>query len=147
MQTHLEMSKKIWLGAIYLKDEGGYEIVLKSLRHYKNRLKTLGNSPELKDAAAMFASVLNQQAMKTIPKIDETIQKIQSSLGDIQQVNNLGEDISFLEKALSCYQTDICKAEDTGHEYFVKLIGNMQEARNDKEIIKKALGKIKQYSE
>ena len=38
------MSKKFWVGAIYLKDEGGYEIVLKSLRHYKNRLRTMGNS-------------------------------------------------------------------------------------------------------
>ncbi|MDH3737256.1 MAG: hypothetical protein OEQ94_09600, partial [Nitrosopumilus sp.] len=77
------MSEKIWMGAIYLKDEGGYEIVLKSLRHYKNRLKTLGNSPEMKDAAAMFAPVLNQQARKVIPKIDEVILKIQENIGDI----------------------------------------------------------------
>ena len=42
------MTNKIWLGGIYLKDEGGYEIILKSLNHYKNRLKTLSESPELK---------------------------------------------------------------------------------------------------
>jgi len=78
------MPERIWIGAIYLKDEGGYEIILKSLRHYKNRLKTIGTSPELKDAAAMFAPVLNQQAMKTIPKIDEVIQKVQDNLGDVQ---------------------------------------------------------------
>ncbi len=74
------MSEKIWIGAIYLIDEGGYEIVLKSLRHYKNRLKTMGNSPELKNSAGMFSSILNQQAMKTIPKIDEVIQKIQNTI-------------------------------------------------------------------
>jgi len=141
------MSEKIWIGAIYLKDEGGYEIVLKSLRHYKNRLKTIGNSPELKDAAAMFASVLNQQAVKTIPKIDEMIQKIQNNLEDIQLVNKINQDIPFLEKALLCYESDIHKAEDTGHEYFVKLIGDMVKAREDLEIIKIALDKIKQYSE
>ena len=45
------MSEKIWIGAIYLIDEGGYEIILKSLRHYKNRLKTMGSSPEIKNAA------------------------------------------------------------------------------------------------
>ncbi|HJJ23096.1 MAG TPA: hypothetical protein OQH54_05205 [Nitrosopumilus sp.] len=141
------MSEKIWIGAIYLKDEGGYEIVLKSLRHYKNRLKTIDNSPELKDAGAMFASVLNQQAVKTIPKIDETIQKIQNNLADSQSISKLSEDISFLEKALSCYEADIHKAEDTGHEYFLKLVGNMVEARDDLKIIKTALDKIKQYSE
>ena len=141
------MPEKIWIGAIYLKDEGGYEIVLKSLRHYKNRLKTIGNSPELKDAAAMFASVLNQQAVKTIPKIDEMIQKIQDNLEDTQLINKINQDIPFLEKALLCYESDIHKAEDTGHEYFVKLVGDMVKARGDLEIIKMALDKIKQYSE
>ncbi len=141
------MSEKAWIGAIYLKDEGGYEIVLKSLRHYKNRLKTISNSPELKDAAAMFAPILNQQAMKTVPKIDEIIQRIQNNLGDIQSVSKLSDDVPFLEKALSCYEADIHKAEDVGHEYFIKLVGNMTEAKNDLNTIKIALEKIKQYSE
>jgi len=141
------MSEKLWIGAIYLKDEGGYEIIMKSLRHYKNRLKTIGKSPELKDAAAMFSSVLNQQAMKTIPIIDKTIQKIQNSLSDTRKIIKLNEDIPLLEKALSCYEADIRKAQDTGHEYFVKLVGDMIEARNDLNIIKIALHKIKQFSE
>jgi len=140
------MSEKIWIGAIYLKDEGGYEIILKSLRHYKNRLKTMGNSPELKNAAGMFSSVLYQQAMKTIPKIDEVILKIQDNLGDVQSASKLSDDVPFLEKALACYEADIHKAEDTGHEYFVKLVGDMLEARNDLKTIKIALDKIKQYS-
>lgn len=140
------MSEKIWIGAIYLKDEGGYEIVLKSLRHYKNRLRTIGNSPELKDSAGMFGPILNQQAMKTVPKIDETIQKIHDNLVDIQSVSKLSEDVPFLEKALSCYEADIHKAQDTGHKYFVKLVGDMIVAKNDLETIKIALDKIKQYS-
>jgi len=140
------MSEKIWIGAIYLKEEGGYEIILKSLRHYKNRLKTIGNSPELKDAGAMFAPVLHQQAMKTIPKIDEVIQKIQDNLKDVQSASKLSDDVPFLEKALSCYEADIHKAQDIGHEYFVKLVGDMVVAKNDLETIKIALDKIKQFS-
>ena len=141
------MSEKIWMGAIYLNEEGGYEIILKSLRHYKKRLKTLGNSPELKDAAAMFASVLNQQAMKTVPKIDEMIQKLQENLGSVQSVTKLSADVPFLQKSLECYEADIHKAQDTGHEYFVKLVGDMVEATNDLKTIKIALNKIKEYSE
>ena len=139
------MAEKIWLGKIYFKDEGGYEIVLKSLNHYKNRLKTLSNSPELKEAAAMFAPVLNQQAMKTIPIIDETVKKIQDSLNNAESVNNLQDDNPFLEKALTCYESDIHKAEDTGYEYFVKLVGDMVQARKDLETIKIALKKINQF--
>lgn len=141
------MSEKFWIGGIYITNEGGYEIILKSLNHYKNRLKTIGNSPELKDSAAMFASVLNQQAMKTIPKIDDTIKKIQDGLGNTKSINKLVEEIPFLEKALTCYEADINKAQDSGHEFFVKLVGNMVKARDDLPTIKIALDKIKQYSE
>ncbi|AFS80713.1 hypothetical protein NKOR_04115 [Candidatus Nitrosopumilus koreensis AR1] len=141
------MAEKVWTGAIFLKDGGGYEIVLKSLTHYRKRLRTIANSPELKDSAAMFASVLNQQAMKTVPKIDEVVKKIENSINDIQQVKALSDEVPFFEKALMCYESDIQKAQDTGHEYFVKLVGDMVEAKNDLPIIKNAIAKIKEYSE
>jgi len=47
----------VWIGGIFLKDEGGYEIVSRSLAHYKKRLRTISESPELKEAAAMFAPI------------------------------------------------------------------------------------------
>ena len=141
------MVEKIWLGGIYLKDEGGYEIILKSLNHYKNRLKTLNESPELKDAGATFGSILNQQARKTVPKINEVIEKIQTSLRDVQILKELEEEKQFLEKALSCYESDIHKAEDTGNEYFVKLVGDMIQGRKDLETIKTALNKINNFSD
>jgi len=141
------MTEKIWLGGIYVKDEGGYEIILKSLNHYKIRLKTLNDSPELKESAAMFASVLNQQARKIVPKINEVIEKIYSGLNNIEDMNTLEEEKRFLEKALSCYESDIHKAEDTGHEYFVKLVGDMEQGRKDLKTIKTALEKINHFSE
>lgn len=140
------MSEKIWLGEIYLKDEGGHEIILKSLDHYKKRLKTIGNSPELKDSAAMFASILQQEAIKTIPKIDEIIKKIQEGLSDNKPLNSLSDDLPFLRKALLCYEADIKKAQDTGHEYFLKLVGNLPSIKNDLAIIKEALDEINQFS-
>lgn len=131
---------------IYLKDEGGYEIILKSLNHYKKRLRTIGNSPELKDSSAMFASILQQEAMKTIPKIDEIIKRIQDGLTDTKHLNSLNEENAFLTKALLCYDSDIKKAQDTGHEYFLKLVGNLQLAKNDIDTIKVAISKISEFS-
>lgn len=141
------MSEKIWMGAIYLKDEGGYEIVLKSLQHYKKRLRSIEDSPELKEAAAMFSPLLTQQAMKTYPKVIEMIQKVQNNISDIKLVSNLKDDIPLLEKALSCYESDINKAQETGHEYFNKLIENLEESKKDLDTIKIALNKINQFSE
>jgi len=141
------LSDKIWLGSLYLKDEGGYEIILRSLNHYKKRLKTLGNSPELKDASAMFGPLLQQEAMKTIPKIDDMIKKVKDSLTDITVLNSLSEDRSFLVKALSCYESDINKAQDTGHEYFLKLVGDLSFVKKDLDLVKNALDKINQFSD
>ena len=126
------MSEKIWLGGIYLKDEGGYEIILRSLLHYKKRLRTVDKSPEIKDSAAL-------------PKIDEITKKIQESLPESQLVNTLNENIPFLEKALSSYEADIQKAQDTGHEYYLNLVGDLASVKNDLDLIKIAKSKINQF--
>ena len=114
------MADKVWLGGIFLKNEGGYEIILKSFAHYKKRLQTIGNSPELKEAAAMFAPVLQQQAVKIVPQIDVTVSKIHDALSDSIPVDSLADDVSLMQRALECYQSDIEKGETTGHEYFQK---------------------------
>ena len=136
----------IWMGGIFLKDEGGYEIVLKSLDHYKKRLQTIHQSPELQEAAAMFAPILQSQAQKRLPMIDQAKQKIEQALHDSIPTNSLEEDLEILEKALECRKSDIEKAQDTGKEYFMKLLGDLQEARKDLESLKNALKKIKEYS-
>jgi hypothetical protein len=141
------MEDKVWLGGIFLKNEGGYEIILKAFTHYKKRLQTMGNSPELKEAAAMFAPVLQQQAVKIIPKIGETVKKIQDVLTDSIQVDSLIDDIQLMQRALECYQSDIEKAENTGHEYFLKLLGDLLTAKKDSIDIAKAIKKINQFSE
>ena len=141
------MSEKLWLGGIYLKDEGGYEIILKSLTHYEKRLKTIHLSPELKEAAAMFAPVLQSQARKRVPTINEAKEKIEKILLDTIPIQSLEQDLEILTKALECYKSDIEKAEDTGVEYFVKLLGDVHKARNDMDSIENALIKIKQYSD
>lgn len=139
------MSEKSWIGGIYLKEEGGYEIILRSLSHYKKRLQTIHASPELKEAAAMFAPVLQLQARKRIPIIEETIEKINQYLLNLTSSQNLEENLETIEKALECRKSDIEKAEETGKEYFIKLVGNVQDVKKDTELIKNALIKIKKY--
>ena len=130
------------MGGIFLKNEGGYEIVLKSLDHYKKRLQTIHQSPELQEAAAMFAPILQSQAQKRLPMVDQAKQKIEQVLHDSIPANSLEEDLEILEKALECRKSDIEKAQDTGKEYFMKLLGDLQEARKDLESLKNALKKI-----
>ena len=137
----------VWIGGIFLKDEGGYEIVSRSLAHYKKRLRTISESPELKEAAAMFAPILVSQAQKKFPMVIEAQKKIEQMLQNTIPAQSLEQDLEILQKALECRQSDIVKAQDTGREYFMKLLGDLQEAQKDLEPIKNALVKIKQYSD
>tara|TARA_B110000014_G_scaffold73886_1_gene50418 strand:+ start:807 stop:1232 length:426 start_codon:yes stop_codon:yes gene_type:complete len=141
------MSEKIWMGGIYLKEEGGYQIILKSLTHYKKRLQTIHASPELKEAAAMFAPVLQSQAKKRIPMIENAIDKIEMFLLDSTTSELLKQELEILEKALECRKSDIEKAENTANEYFIKLLGEIQESKKDIGPINNALKKIKEYLE
>ena len=137
----------VWIGGIYLKEEGGYEIILRSLNHYKKRLQTIGSSPELKEAAAMFAPLLQSTARKKIPNINDVKWKIYEGLLNLIPIQSLEQDLEVLQKALECRKADILKAEETGAEYFIKLLGNVQDAKKDTELIENALVKIKQYLE
>jgi len=140
------LTEKIWLGGIYLKEEGGYEIILRALTHYKKRLLRIDKSPELRDSAAMFGGILRQAAIKTIPTIDEVTKEIQASLISPQESNTLSQHVSILEKALTSYETDIQKAQDTGHEYYLSLIGDLSKIKNDLELIKIARSRINQFN-
>ena len=104
------MSEKIWLGGIYLKEEGGYKIILKSLTHYKKRLQSIHASPEVKQAAAMFAPVLQSQAKKRIPMIESAKENIEKFLVNSKAVESLEQDLEVIEKALECRKSDIEKA-------------------------------------
>ena len=141
------MSDKLWMGSIYVKEEGGYEIILKSLTHYKKRLQTIQESPELKEAAAMFAPLLQTTARKKIPDIVETKEKVYQLLLNSIPAKTLEENLEILQKALECRQADIQKAEETGLDYFIKLLGDVSEAKKDVVPIKEALIKINQYSQ
>ncbi len=135
------MSEKNWVGGLFIQNEG-YEIILKSLNHYKKRLRNIAKSPELKDSGAMFGSILEQEAMKTYPKIDEVITKLEDCLSDKLPVDSLRDDLSFFEKSLTCYESDIQKAQNTGHEYYLKLVGDLAKTKDDLPLIKEAKSKI-----
>ncbi len=140
------MSEKIWLGGIYLKEEGGYKIILKSLTHYKKRLQTIHSSPEVKQAAAMFAPVLQSQAKKRIPMIESTKENIEKFLLDSKATEELEQNLEIIQKALECRKSDIEKAESTSEDYFIKLIKDVEESKKDLPDIENALLKIKSYA-
>lgn len=136
------MSSKIWLGGIYLKEEGGYGIILRSLNHYKKRLRNIRKSPEIKDAP-MFASIIEQEAMKAYKAVDITISRIIEVLQNPESLQTIESDLPLLEKALNCYQTDIKKIGSDS--FYSELILDKIAALQDLKEIPPALEKISSY--
>lgn len=137
------MSEKIWLGGIYLKDEGGYELVLRSLHHYKKRLRSIDKSPEIKDAP-MFAQIVLHEAKKTYPIIDGVINKIREGLQNPDALKSLESDLPILEKALNCYQSDIQKIQSSS--FYSELIPDKAAASADSANISSALTRLTEFS-
>lgn len=141
------MSEKVWLGQIFLKDEGGYDILLKSLTHYKKRLQTMGSSPELKDSAGMFGSILIAQAKKNIPEVEKTVSKIHDCLNEKLPLSSLLDDLPTMEKSLMCFESDYQKAIQTKNDYFISLFENLDSVKVEIEKIPNALYKLKSFTE
>jgi len=134
---------QVWLGGIYLKDEGGYELVLRSLHHYKKRLRNIRKSPEIKDAP-MFAQIIEQEAMKNYKAVESVISKITEGLQNPDSLKSIESDLAIIEKAMTCYRSDIQRLDDDS--FYSELIADKDIAGQDLSKIKSALQKITTYS-
>ena len=95
----------------------------------------------------MFAPLLQSTARKKIPVITEAKEKIYQCLLNLISSQALEENLEILQNALECRKADIQKAEETGAEYFINILGDVSEAKKDLGLIEKAITKINQYSE
>ena len=136
------MSQKIWLGGIYLRDEGGYELVLRSLKHYKKRLKNIRKSPEIKDAP-MFATIIEQEAIKAFQGADSLILKINETLLKPEMLQTLESELPVMQKAMECYFSDIQKVGSDS--FYSELILDKMTALQDLKSIQDSLQKLGAY--
>lgn len=131
-----------WLGGIFLKHEGGYEIVLRVLDHYMRRLSTIGQSPELSDSP-MFVQIVGQEAAKTKPQIESLILLIKEGLNNPELLHKVESEVPLIEKAIQCYQSDIQKALENKHEYYVKLVKDLAKGKQDLDLLPNVSKKIR----
>ncbi len=139
------MTDKVWVGGAFVKGGPGYEIILRSLEHYKKRVQSIGSSPEIKESGAMFGQILQQEGMKTKPKIQATIELIKDWLTNRKESKVVVEELPMIVKALDCYKTDIKKAQESGSQYYVDLIGNMDKGKQDVRLIDETKERINKF--
>ena len=141
----------VWLGSIYIKDEGGYEIVLRALRHYAMRLATIGSSPEISGggaASGAFAQIISHEASRTGPRVVGLAGRLPALLAEPGGAARLEAEVPLIKRALESYRADLAKAADpSADEYYRRLIARAPPLPDGDEAarVDDALARIGQY--
>ena len=141
-----------WLGSIYVRDEGGYAVVLRALRHYARRLASIGSSPELSGGGAggAFAQIISHEASRTGPLVVELVRRLPALLAEDGGVRRLEPDVPLIKRALESYRADLAKAADPSADpYYRGLIAKAspQPGADEPARAETALRRIGQYGE
>ncbi|MFB5610203.1 MAG: hypothetical protein ACE5R3_03095 [Nitrosopumilaceae archaeon] len=138
------MSGKSWLGGIFLRNRG-YNIVLKALNHYRKRVSTVGNDPQLQESAMNLRMLVAEEGKKTAQKVDVVIKIINAGKNDPKMMNQVEFEVPLIEKALNCYKVDIEKIGETMHERYLELFDEPKNLQFDLPLIDEALQEIKKF--
>ncbi len=109
-----------WTGSIFLRDEGGYAVVLRALRHYRRRLAGIGASPEVK-GAPVFGRVVVDAASRAGPRADDLLGRLPRCLADPEETRSLEEFVPLMRSALAAYASSLSKAA-AGEGYYAGLL-------------------------
>ena len=139
------MSAKPWLGGIYLRS-GGYKIVLKALQHYKNRVENIGNDPQLVGVPVNLRSLVIEEGKKTSKKIEVVIKILNVGVKDPKIINQLQFEIPVLEKALTCYHSDIEKIVRNMKEQCYDVFDEPKNLELELPQVREALESIKKFA-
>lgn len=133
--------EKQWLGGLFVRHEGGFELLMRALNHYNRRLRRISESPELASAGAMFASVLQSESAKTTPQLKKLAVRLRASLTDDAALASLREDIELASRAAACYASDLRRAA-SGDEFCASLLrGDL----DDPATVESAVGRLREY--
>lgn len=138
------MSEKVWLGPVFIKGEG-FEIIMRALNHYNKRLHRIAQSPEIADAGAMFGSVLEAESKRVAPTLRPIAEKLRAGLVDTSQMTELRKDVPLIQKALTCYKSDIKKAQGSTGGYYYDMVAGNTHIQSDLGLIDQSIKKLEQY--
>ena len=96
-------------------------------------------------AGAMFGSVLESEAIKTVSKLKEIAGRLRTGLVDASVLASIEEDLDIIEKAMICYESDAQKASEKIHEYYNRLLDVNPHYTNDIDILKDCITRLKRY--
>lgn len=142
--------KAVWLGSIYVKDEGGYAVVLRALRHYARRLASIGASPDVAGAGGAFAQIISHEASRTGPLVVDLARRLPALLAEEGGARRIEADVPLIKRALESYRADLERAADPSADAYYRGLIEKASPRPDGDEparAEAALLRIGQYDE
>lgn len=90
-------------GLEYMVASDGYGIVLVSLQHYANRLKTMGSVST--NEAGMLGSVIREAAIRRYPLARQAMRHVSDFL--VGGAVPTADDMDIIKSSLECYRSDM----------------------------------------
>lgn len=134
------------MGPIFIRDEGGFEVIMRALNHYNKRLNHIADTPELAQAGAVFGTILQSESAKASSKLKPLANKLRAGLTDPDILATLHDDIEIMEKAMRCYKAD-CQKATQDIPYYTEMLGKNMHVQDDVQMLDKYINRLKQYSE
>lgn len=100
---------KCWIGAEYIIAGDGHLVVLESLKHYIAKLESI-QSPGY-GATNMFVGLVKQEAVKRMPQVEMTLDKVHRFLIGESTAQSLIDDIPIINSALDSYRFDLVQSQ------------------------------------
>ena len=137
---------KTWIGSIFIRDEGGFEIIMRALNHYNRRLHRITRTPEIADAGATLGSILQSESIRTASRLKPIANRLREGLADPAVLATLHDDMETVKKAMLCYKADCQKAAD-GISYYTDMLKDNTHVQEDMAVVDAAIGRLEEYSE
>jgi len=100
------MGNAVWIGGIYLKDEGGYHIVMRALQYYLKMLKNLSRGMGT-TVSATLSHILQQEADRVGPIILQTGKDLKEGMIDQSRLAAVQNNLEYVFKALESYRAGV----------------------------------------
>lgn len=138
------MADRVWIGGIYLKDEGGYEVVLRALRYYLKLLKGISEAPATSGSPTL-ARLLQQEADRVGPAVLRAGQNLKSGLADPETLAAVQNNVQHIQKALDSYRAGVREALG-GSVYHKELVGKGHLTEDESLAVEEARRRVEEFA-
>ena len=134
------MPDGVWIGGIYLRDEGGHEVALRALRYYLKVLRDISTAPDVYGPPTI-ALLLQQEADRIGPAVLNAGRSLKKGLVDPVALAEIRRDTKHIQRALESYVPGV-RAAAEGSKYHCRFVEPGYQSEDEARLAEEAQRRI-----